>query len=104
MADPTEEKVWLALVPMAVMAAMHTTMISASMTAYSTAVGPSSFFKNWTTVLTICRSVTRGDDPSGRLTFTDPLDRRQPVRRALPQPVQTGRSVFSRNPHRTPDM
>src|ERR1700733_13275369 len=28
---------------------MHTTMISASMTAYSTAVGPSSFFRKLTT-------------------------------------------------------
>src|SRR5437588_589731 len=30
------------------MAVMHTTMIRASMTAYSTAVGPSSFFRNFT--------------------------------------------------------
>jgi hypothetical protein len=30
----------LALVPSAVMAVMHTTMIRANMTAYSTAVGP----------------------------------------------------------------
>src|SRR5436190_509838 len=53
-ADPTDEKVALALVPIAVMAAMHTTMISASMTAYSTAVGPSSFFRNSTACLTSC--------------------------------------------------
>src|SRR5262249_34117063 len=45
---PTVVKVALALVPSVVMAAMHTTMISASMTAYSTAVGPSSRFRNST--------------------------------------------------------
>src|SRR5438105_12477545 len=43
--------VLLALVPRAVMAVMHTTMIRASMTAYSTAVGPSSRFKKLTTLL-----------------------------------------------------
>src|SRR5262249_15521552 len=42
MVVPTLEKVLLALLPRAVMAVMHTTMISANMTAYSTAVGPSS--------------------------------------------------------------
>jgi hypothetical protein len=36
----------LALVPKAVMAVMQTTTMSASMTAYSTAVGPSSAFRN----------------------------------------------------------
>jgi hypothetical protein len=36
----------LALLPRAVIAVMHTTMISASMTAYSTAVGPSSARQN----------------------------------------------------------
>jgi len=46
MDEPTKEKVLLALEPRVVMAAMHTTMIRASMTAYSTAVGPSSFFRN----------------------------------------------------------
>src|SRR5439155_327344 len=45
------EKVLLALVPRVVMAVMHTTTISASMTAYSTAVGPSSFFRKLTTDL-----------------------------------------------------
>src|SRR5262249_24000340 len=39
---PTYWNVVLALEPSALIAAMHTTMISASMTAYSTAVGPSS--------------------------------------------------------------
>src|SRR5207244_9823446 len=48
---PTEVKVLLALVPRVVMAAMHTTMIRASMTAYSTAVGPSSRFRNRTALL-----------------------------------------------------
>jgi hypothetical protein len=38
-------KVLLALVPITVIAVMHTTMISANMTAYSTAVGPSSRFR-----------------------------------------------------------
>src|SRR5262249_45067384 len=38
-------KVLLALVPSVVMAVMHTTMIRASITAYSTAVGPSSSFR-----------------------------------------------------------
>src|SRR4051812_5392890 len=41
-AVPTLVKVPLALEPSVVMAAMHTTTIKASMTAYSTAVGPSS--------------------------------------------------------------
>src|SRR6476620_3946320 len=36
-------KVLLALVPRAVIATMHTTMMRANITAYSTAVGPSSF-------------------------------------------------------------
>src|SRR6266446_5852444 len=45
----TVVKVWLALVPRAVIAAMHTTMIKASMTAYSTAVGPSSALRKLTT-------------------------------------------------------
>src|SRR5262245_20452225 len=40
-------KVWLALEPSAVMAVMQTTTMRASMTAYSTAVGPSSSRKNW---------------------------------------------------------
>src|SRR4030081_798128 len=46
---PTEVNVVLALPPRVVMAPMQTTMIRASMTAYSTAVGPSSAFTNWTT-------------------------------------------------------
>src|SRR6478609_8068897 len=44
----TLENVVLAFDPRVVMAAMHTTMIRASITAYSTAVGPSSFFTNST--------------------------------------------------------
>ena len=39
---PTYVNVLLAFEPSALIAAMHTTMIRASMTAYSTAVGPSS--------------------------------------------------------------
>src|SRR6266511_466310 len=46
MVVPTLVKVLLALLPRAVMAVMQTTMIKASMTAYSTAVGPSSAFRN----------------------------------------------------------
>src|SRR5207245_191937 len=46
----TLEKVLLALLPRAVMATMHTTMMRANMTAYSTAVGPSSRFRKFTTL------------------------------------------------------
>src|SRR5436309_1430845 len=48
MVVPTLVKVLLALEPRAVMAAMQTTMIRASMTAYSTAVGPLSSFRKLT--------------------------------------------------------
>src|SRR3954449_933863 len=51
----TLENVLLAFEPRVVMAAMHTTMIRASMTAYSTAVGPSSFFTNSTNFLATFR-------------------------------------------------
>src|SRR5947207_12016780 len=51
MAVPTEVNVVVALVPRVVMAPMQTTMIRASMTAYSTAVGPSSRFTKSTTKL-----------------------------------------------------
>src|SRR5205085_1022541 len=51
MEEPTKLKVLLALEPRVVMAAMHTTTISASITAYSTAVGPSSCFRNDTSFL-----------------------------------------------------
>src|SRR5262245_2148820 len=44
-------KVLLALAPTAVMAAMHTTIIRASITAYSTAVGPASRLRKLTTRL-----------------------------------------------------
>src|SRR6266511_5428422 len=49
MVVPTLVKVLLALLPRAVMAVMHTTMIRASMTAYSTAVGPSSRCRKFAT-------------------------------------------------------
>lgn len=42
MTEPTDVNVALALEPSAVMALMQTTTIKASITAYSTAVGPSS--------------------------------------------------------------
>jgi hypothetical protein len=45
--------VLLAFDPNVVMAAMQTTMMRASITAYSTAVGPSSFFRKLTTLRTI---------------------------------------------------
>jgi hypothetical protein len=45
MAVPTPAKVVLAFEPKVVIAPMRTTMIRASMTAYSTAVGPSS--RSW---------------------------------------------------------
>ncbi len=48
MDEPTKLKVLLALEPRVVMAAMHTTMIRANITAYSTAVGPSSALMNET--------------------------------------------------------
>src|SRR5690349_2652068 len=48
MALPTLVNVLLALEPNVLMAVMQTTMIRASMTAYSTAVGPSSRFKKST--------------------------------------------------------
>src|SRR5215210_7061447 len=51
--EPTKLKVLLALEPRVVMAAMHTTTIRASITAYSTAVGPSSAFRNDTRFLAI---------------------------------------------------
>src|SRR6266403_1156308 len=54
---PTEVKVLLALEPRAVMAVMHTTIIRASMTAYSTAVGPSSRFRKFTTFCANLRMV-----------------------------------------------
>jgi hypothetical protein len=54
-AEPTEVKVLLALLPRVVTAVMHTTMMSASITAYSTAVGPSSDFRKLTaTLLNFC--------------------------------------------------
>ena len=45
MALPTDVKTWFALLPSVVIAAMQTTIIKASITAYSTAVGPSSFLR-----------------------------------------------------------
>jgi len=50
-AAPTPSNVLLALLPRVVIAVMHTTMIRANMTAYSTAVGPSSALTNFTTLL-----------------------------------------------------
>src|SRR5215467_6057607 len=58
MAVPTVVKVLLALVPRAVMATMHTTIIRANITAYSTAVGPSSCFRKRTTALDIRDNMT----------------------------------------------
>src|SRR5947209_7914706 len=49
--------VLLAFVPRAVIAVMHTTIIRANMTAYSTAVGPSSRFRKVTTLSANLRMV-----------------------------------------------
>src|SRR6516165_751993 len=69
MALPTVVNVWLAFEPRVVMAAMQTTIMSASMTAYSTAVGPSSLFKKFRTQLItlfiVCSFRQPGDPPSG---------------------------------------
>src|SRR5215813_9502077 len=56
---PTVPKVLLALVPRAVMAVMQTTMIRASITAYSTAVGPSSRLRNSATARVRFRMTSR---------------------------------------------
>src|SRR5262249_46349764 len=55
MVVPTLVNVLLALLPRAVIAVMHTTIIRASMTAYSTAVGPSSRLRKFTTFSTNLR-------------------------------------------------
>src|SRR5258708_37503756 len=47
-AEPTNENVLFALEPRVVMAAMQTTTMRATITAYSAAVGPSSCFRNFT--------------------------------------------------------
>src|ERR1051326_5714218 len=49
--------VLLAFEPSSEIAAMHTTIMSASMTAYSTAVGPSSFRRKLVTLPTMCDSM-----------------------------------------------
>src|SRR6478752_3782245 len=56
----TLENVVLAFDPRVVMAAMHTTMMRASITAYSTAVGPSSRFTNSTNFLVRLRMTVSG--------------------------------------------
>jgi hypothetical protein len=50
----TLENTLLALVPIEVIAEMHTTTINDNMTAYSTAVGPSSSAKNRRTFAMTC--------------------------------------------------
>src|SRR5262249_26107879 len=84
----TKEKVLLALEPRVVMAAMHTTMIRANMTAYSTAVGPSSFLRNETNFLVRLRisSASTGTEnrESGELENRRPgEDRRGCLRSAI---------------------
>ena len=66
----TLENVWLAFDPRVVMAAMHTTMIRASMTAYSTAVGPSSFRRKSTSVRVIVRLLVVEDRIYGEMKRT----------------------------------
>jgi|GEM_PF-4130234 len=53
--EPTNENVLFAFEPRVVMAAMHTTTMRASITAYSTAVGPSSLLTKLTRVFVIAR-------------------------------------------------
>src|SRR5436309_3408461 len=87
MVVPTLVNVLLALLPSVVTAPMHTTMIRASMTAYSTAVGPSSSRRNCTAALPsfLIRlplfAVTR-DGFNVRPTFSRPP---VPVSRARPR-------------------
>src|SRR6476620_3534762 len=98
----TLENVLLAFEPRVVMAAMHTTMMSASMTAYSTAVGTSSFVTNSTNFLATFRMGTLGW--SGRLRRSAVLRQVQPskplpsvrrVSRSQVGAVQTGRTDFA---------
>ena len=71
MAEPTMLNVELALLPSVVIAAMQTTMIRASMTAYSTAVGPSSFFRNETRLFEIaCMRLSVGVVRTNRVGTT----------------------------------
>src|SRR5437899_1172053 len=73
MAEPTNENVLLALEPRVVTAAMQTTMMRASITAYSTAVGPSSAFRNDTRDLVRPRiSISVG--PVNRTLYLGPGD------------------------------
>src|SRR4029077_14059853 len=68
---PTDVNVLLALLPRVVIAPMQTTIIRASMTAYSTAVGPSSALRNFTTFLANCRiSVLLGKNKNGTQAAT----------------------------------
>jgi hypothetical protein len=64
--EAMKEKVLFVLLPRVVIAAIHTTMIRASITAYSTAVGPSSAFRNSTIRLVMLRmrlSEEQGEGP-----------------------------------------
>src|SRR5262245_887837 len=68
----TNEKVLFVFEPTAVMAAIQTTTIRANMTAYSTAVGPSSFCRNETNSLvkrriSIVLMGRRTGNPAGRM-------------------------------------
>src|SRR5262245_251646 len=55
--EPTKLNVLLAFEPRVVIAAMHTTIMRASITAYSTAVGPSSAFRKLTRFLVRLRMI-----------------------------------------------
>src|SRR5438270_14036304 len=66
-------KVLLALVPRAVMAVMHTTIMRASMTAYSTAVGPSSRLTKSTTAREKRESITSILSGPGKERGVDPM-------------------------------
>ena len=70
-AEPTKLNVELVFWPNVVIAAMQTTMIRASITAYSTAVGPSSRFRKFVTQRTARSREADHDVSSDRGTWAD---------------------------------
>src|SRR5580698_4183268 len=85
---PTLVNVPLALVPNVVTAVMHTTMMRASMTAYSTAVGPSSALTN---LMTFLVNLRMGSLPGKmRMTSMDSLPTGKTPRSDIKAYVGTG--------------
>src|SRR3954466_5487547 len=82
-----KEKVELVVEPRVVIAVMHTTTIRASMTAYSTAVGPSSLFRKLTRACPNLRMC---------LAFRDEGDRRTGRGRPGPGRATPGRGLGAR--------